>query len=120
MLNPRATYCLERAAFNYLVSTHKYALTERGKRQAEITGAWLREEFGIFDVYYTSYYRRAQETMRLLYPDAQIFEDPRLAEAQRGIYHVLHSDEIERLSPWETERRRREGPYHYRPWCGEN
>lgn len=102
------------------LSTHLYRLTERGRRQAEITGAWLKEHFGVFDVYYSSYYDRAKETVSLMYPDARIYEDARLAEAQRGIFHVLSTEEIEHLFPWEIERKRREGYYHYRPWGGEN
>ena len=108
----------ERAAYH--MPTHGYPLTERGKKQAQITGKYLRERFGNFDYYYTSYYTRAKETMRLMYPEAKIYEDPRLAEAQRGIWHTMTREQIQKQFPGEIERKEREGLYHYRPWGGEN
>ena len=56
----------ERAEFN--VSTHKYALTECGRKQAEITGQFLRSTFGDFDVRYVSYYERSKKLWRLCIP----------------------------------------------------
>jgi broad specificity phosphatase PhoE len=108
----------ERAAYH--MPTHGYPLTERGKKQAEITGNYLRERFGKFDVYYTSYYTRAKDTMKYMYPEAKIYEDPRLAEAQRGIWHTMTTEQIAQQFPSEVERKQREGLYHYRPWGGEN
>jgi broad specificity phosphatase PhoE len=108
----------ERAA--YEMSTHAYPLTERGREQARLTGAWLQEEYGAFDIHYTSYYVRAQETMRIMVPDARVYEDARLAEANRGIYHTYAKEEIARLFPKELERKEREGLYHHRPIGGEN
>lgn len=107
-------------------ATHNYALTSRGRKQAEITGEYLREKFGYFDVNYSSYYRRAKETLQLMYPEVpgepkvKIYEDFRLAEAQRGIYHTLNSEQVKQLYPNEILRRQRENLYHYRPWGGEN
>lgn len=108
----------ERAEFD--VSTHRYGLTEKGRKQARITGEWLKEEYGEFDFYYTSYYERAVETMRLMYPEQKVYEDPRLAEAQRGHYHTLTDDEFAKKYPDELARKQREGLYHYRPFGGEN
>ncbi len=109
----------ERAEFD--CATYRYPLTERGRKQAEITGAYVKSRFGEkFDAYYASYYRRAQETMRLMFPDVKIYEDPRLAEAQRGIYHTMTRSQILKRFPEELERRGREGFYHYRPLGGEN
>ena len=55
------------------IPTHEYALTLRGRRQALMAGLYLNKEFGSFDVYYNSTYRRAKETMTLItYPDASI------------------------------------------------
>ncbi len=104
----------------YEVSTHAYPLTERGRAQARATGDWLRETYGAFDVHYTSYYVRAKETMALMAPEAKVYEDARLAEANRGIYHTYTRDEIARLFPKELERKEREGLYHHRPLGGEN
>lgn len=108
----------ERAGFS--VATHAYGLTERGKKQATITGQYLRKRFEKFDTYYVSYYERSRQTMRLMYPDAHVYEDPRLAEAQRGIWHTMTRDEITARYPDEIRRKEREGVYHYRPIGGEN
>jgi broad specificity phosphatase PhoE len=108
----------ERARFE--VPTHKYVLTPRGRAQAEITGQYLRERFGDFDFYYVSYYARSRETMEIMYPGVKLCEDPRLAEAQRGIYHTMTKEEIMRYFPKELERKEREGWYHHRPLGGEN
>jgi probable phosphoglycerate mutase len=108
----------ERARYD--VPSHAYALTPRGKKQAEITGQYLHDRFGEFDIYYISYYLRSQQTMKIMYPEAKVYEDPRLAEGQRGIWHTLTDDEIAVLYPHEIERRDREGLYHFRPLGGEN
>lgn len=108
----------ERAVFD--VPTHEYALTERGRKQAEITGRYLKDNFGNFDIYYVSYYLRSRDTMSLMYPGVKVYEDPRLAEAQRGIWHTMTKNEIELHYPDEPHRKEREGIYHYRAPGGEN
>lgn len=108
----------ERAAYH--TSSHAYPLTERGREQARITGGWLKERFPAFDVHYVSYYTRAKETMAIMFPEAKVYEDPRLAEAQRGIYHVMTREQMQARYPEELERKEREGLYHYRPPGGEN
>jgi len=115
--NPRSPD--ERAV--YECSTHEYPLTPRGRQQAEITGAYIREKFiAPFDVRYASYYTRAKETAQIVFPEQRIYEDFRLAEAQRGIYHTMTRQEIEKRFPEELKRKEREGLYHYRPIGGEN
>lgn len=104
----------------YGVPSHAYALTPRGKAQAEITGKYLHDRFGEFDIYYVSYYLRSKETMMIMYPEAKVYEDPRLAEGQRGIWHTMTREQIEADFPHEIERRDREGLYHFRPFGGEN
>jgi broad specificity phosphatase PhoE len=108
----------ERAKFE--CGTNAYPLTARGRRQAEITGEYLRNRFGKFDVYYTSYYCRTHETLKIMYPEAHVYEDARLAESQRGIWNALTSEEIQERHPDEVMRKKREGLYHYRPPGGEN
>lgn len=105
---------------NLDVATYAYKLTERGRKQAKITGEFLRKKIGLFDIYYVSYYERSKETMRMMYPKTRVYEDPRLAEGQRGIWHVLTKKQVARKFPWEIIRKEREGLYHYRPWGGEN
>lgn len=104
----------------YPVSTHEYALTARGREQARITGEFLRKREGGFHVYYTSYYRRSKETMQIMFPNAHTYEEPRLAEGQRGIWHTMTEAQIKKRFPGELERKEREGFYHYRPLGGEN
>lgn len=109
----------ERARFE--TPTHDYGLTDRGKRQAQLTKEYIESELKIpFHVRYVSYYRRSRDTMEILLPNQRVYEDPRLAEAQRGIYHAMPSAEIVKRFPEEILRKDREGLYHYRPWGGEN
>ncbi len=105
---------------NFDMATHKYGLTPRGKEQARLTGEYLNKEFGNFDVFYVSYYERSRETMSIMYPRAKVYEDPRLAEAQRGIYHSMTKEQMTARYPEELVRKEREGLYHYRPMGGEN
>lgn len=108
----------ERAGFS--LATHAYGLTERGRKQAELAGQYIRERFGAFNAHYVSYYHRSKETMALLNPDAKVYEDPRLAESQRGIWNTMTRDQIRERFPEEFLRKEREGLYHYRPFGGEN
>lgn len=108
----------ERAQFG--MATYAYPLTSRGREQAKITGEYLHNTFGSFDAYYVSYYERSKETMQIMYPEVKTYEDPRLAEGQRGIFHTMTLEQIRTRFPEELERREREGLYHYRPLGGEN
>lgn len=108
----------ERAAYH--VPSHAYDLTERGRKQAEITGAWLREKYPKVHVRYVSYYKRAKDTMAIMFPGEEVYEDPRLAEAQRGIYNTMTRKQVEARFPEELERKEKEGLYHYRPLGGES
>lgn len=108
----------ERAQYEY--PTYAYPLTELGRGQARILGEYLRATHGAFDAYYTSYYDRAKETMALAYPEAHVYEDDRLAEAQRGIWQTYTREEIAKHFPKEVARKEKEGLYHHRPIGGEN
>lgn len=101
-------------------STKDYSLTPKGREQAETTGRYLRKKFGHFDAYYTSFCRRTKETMEIMFPEAKIVEDARVAEAQRGIWHAMSDLEIDSNFPHERKRRDKEGLYYYRPFGGEN
>jgi len=102
------------------VSTDAYSLTDLGRRQSEITGEWMREHFPHPDVILRSYYTRTRETSDILYPDFPKIDEPLLAERDRGVWHVMTREEIQRMIPWELVRRKRTGPYHYRPIGGES
>lgn len=108
----------ERARWD--VPTHQYKLTERGRRQAEITGQYLRDCFKQFDRYYVSTYARSRETMEIMFPGAKLYEDARLDEANRGIWHTMTDEQIRTRFPEEFARKDREDLYHHRPLGGEN
>ena len=100
--------------------TNLYALTARGRVQAMVTRRWLAEHFPNPDRIIRSYYRRVAETADAIYPDLPKREDERLAEANRGIWHVRTEARIAIEAPFEIDRRKFEGLYHYRPIGGEN
>lgn len=102
------------------VGSNLYELTKLGELQAKHTGTWLREQFPNPDGFYTSYYTRTRATAARLYPGREPYVDERLAEAQRGIWHVMTRAEVERHMPWEIRRREIEGLFHHRPVGGEN
>ncbi|MFA5987377.1 MAG: histidine phosphatase family protein [Candidatus Paceibacterota bacterium] len=104
----------------YGVPTHEYALSARGEEQAKITGEYLKKRFDPFDIHYVSYYKRSRSTMGIMYPDIVPYEDPRLAEAQRGIWHTMTEAQIRARFPEEFVRKERENVYQYRPFGGEN
>jgi broad specificity phosphatase PhoE len=102
------------------VSNFRFKLTKRGKQQAAISGEYVREKFGEFDGYFTSYYERAKETFKIMFPDVCAIEDARLCESQRGILHNLSADQVAAIFPDEAARLAKEGLYHCRPIGGEN
>jgi broad specificity phosphatase PhoE len=55
-----------------------------------------------------------------MYPSVKAYEDPRLAEAQRGVWHTMTTEQMKNRFPEELIRKEREGFYHYRPLGGEN
>ncbi len=99
---------------------HEYELTELGRKQAEVTGKYLREKFCEFDCCFSSHYLRARQTLTIMFPEVPVIEDSRLAEAQRGIWHRMSKEEVRRAYPGEVERKEQEGLYQYRPIGGEN
>jgi len=101
-------------------STNHYALTETGRWQAYKTGQYLQDTYGTFDVHYSSFCKRATDSLAYMYPGAQPIQDARIAEAQRGIRHVHSDDDITTHYPLEDIRREREGFYYHRPFGGEN
>lgn len=103
------------------IPSSRFGLTERGCKQAEYTGAYLRERYrNGFDTYYYSHYKRVQETGRIMFPDARFYEEPRLAEGSRGIWSEMTATEIAERYPHEAARKQKEGHYDYRPIGGEN
>lgn len=99
---------------------YKAPLTEKGVEQCLITRKYLDKNFREFDAYFTSYYTRAIETMKLLHPDAPMYIDDRLAEIQEGIWETMTKEQIQKQYPGEIQRKKIEDSYHHRPLGGEN
>lgn len=105
------------------IPSYKYKLTPFGKKQAKITGEYLNKIYKFpygFDYFFSSYYKRAKETMEIIFPNQKYIEDSRLAEAQRGQYHFLSKKEMKLKYKEELKRKEFEEQYHYRPFGGEN
>ncbi len=62
----------------------EHPLNERGRAQAEMLGAFLRAQGVRFARVYASPLGRAQETARLIAPEAEIVTDERLTEMDYG------------------------------------
>lgn len=101
--------------------SHTWKLTEEGRRQAHITGDWLKaQNYTRFDRYYTSEHRRAVETAVLLdLPEASWFLDPRLRERDYGVMDVAHpNDRNGRFA--ENVQLLKRSPFYGRPAQGES
>ena len=101
---------------------HRFNLTSTGKNQALSAGYFLNTyaPHG-FDDYYVSTFLRAQETFKLLglKDNPEPFEDPRLDEYWRDIFHSMSEADVAVFYPIEHAIAEREGWYHYRPPQGE-
>jgi broad specificity phosphatase PhoE len=102
------------------IANHQFALTERGREQARITGEYLRDQFGAFDTCFCSSFLRTEETLRWMMPRERAVHDARLNEWWRGIWHSLPKTVVEEHFPVEKVIQEREGRYHYRAPGGEN
>jgi len=79
--------------------TSEYRLTDKGIKQAQAAGKWLRNNFeGQFDFYLTSDFARAKETAaHLNLPNAEWEIDPYLVERNHGEFDGLSNTEKEVL-----------------------
>lgn len=104
------------------LASNRYALTELGRQQAAMTRDWLAENYGGDAIYriFASYYKRTCETADICFPGREIRQDPRLAERDRGIEHVLTREQLLEQFPFEAGRLEASGPYHFRPIAGES
>lgn len=113
--------------FRQRPSAH-WRLTERGRAQARVAGAWLRTEIvpsrpptaQVFDRHYTSEYIRAMETAALLeLPHATWYLDPYLRERDFGQLDVMPDAERRARFADEVDRRERDG-FYWAPPGGES
>lgn len=98
-----------------------YRLTDRGRRQASIAGAWIRKNVGaLFDKYFTSEYVRAMETAAMLgLPSARWATEIYLRERDRGILANKTHAERHSMHPDEMQRKERDA-FYWQPSGGES
>lgn len=98
-----------------------YRLTDLGREQARIAGAWIRDNLGDqFDRYLTSEYLRAMETAAFLgLPGALWQLEFYLRERDAGSLDALATDEQFRRFP-EAMRQRDRDAFYWRPPGGES
>ena len=101
-------------------ANHLFALTERGRKQAEEVGKYLQANYSPFDAHFCSTFRRTRETLLLMFPKVEPVTDSRLNELWRGIRHTMPREKIIEVYPEEVAIRQREGEYHYRPPGGQS
>lgn len=94
------------------IADHAIPLTEKGIKQALITGKWLEEEIDLYEkftrVWHSPYLRTVETKNCLLYKnpysetmDPNVREHMLLAEQQFGLFDGLSSDEIRKQFPAE-------------------
>ena len=98
-------------------------LSAKGKYQARKTGAFLAKKFGHFDAIFTSPFKRALDTAKLIaknLPKTKLVIEERIREKEFGIADSLTPSEIKTLFPYEYSRKLKEKKYYYRPIGGES
>lgn len=100
----------------------EFRLTDRGRRQAIVTGEWIRKNIGeTFDFYATSEYVRAMETAGLLgLPNALWHRDIDLRERDHGFADLLHPDHRSREYGEQLERYKKNQLIYPVPGGGES
>ena len=109
----------------YEKPTHMYDIVPSGMAHGEATREYLQRVYpeNHFDAYFHSTYLRAKRTLEVIAPNApreDIYEDSRLNEADRGIFHVMNHEQANLVFPGELARMNRIEFYHYRALGGEN
>lgn len=110
------------------IPDHKIALTAKGRMQATITGQWLIETFGMFDVVYHSNYLRTIETAanivslysKQMQAMIRVRGDSRLRERQPGYSFHMTKAEVDRHFPYFEEYLRTTGYFYAIPPGGES
>lgn len=96
-------------------------LTDEGKRQAVLTGEWLREHGFEFEEHVVSGFLRTMRTASLLaIPDAQWIIDERLCEKDSGILNTLTPSKVRLHIEARGHIRHKHDPYRFRPEHGES
>lgn len=101
---------------------HQFHLSPRGHDEVIEVRDFISATFPEgFSEHYVSTFLRTQLTFSGIFLHNIVpFEDPRLDEWWKGIFHSLSAKEINRFYPKENHVMKREGWYHYRPPQGES
>ena len=110
------------------IPDYKIALTPFGREQAAVTGAALRERFGVPDRIWHSGYRRTIETVDAIvsaWPGAEppmrdIRSNPFIRERDGGYTYDMTTAEAEAAFPWLKEYWDTSGGFFARPPGGES
>lgn len=107
------------------VPDYEIPLTEAGFRQAELTGAALRDRYGTFDVVVDSGYRRTVDTASAILeawptPGAERRSDVFVRERDSGFAYDMTTAEAEAAFPWLEEYWKTSGSFFARPPGGES
>ncbi len=96
-------------------------LTDRGREQARVAGAWLKQHIGpTFDRYLVSGYLRAMETASLLdLPEAVWYQEFYLRERDLGLFEMMSEDDKKSKHP-EAYRQYELDPFYWTPPNGES
>lgn len=98
-------------------------LSKLGKYQAQKTGEYLKRKYKSFDLIFTSPYKRAYDTAKIIIrrlPKIKFIVEERIREKEPGITDGLTRDELKELFPYEYARRMKENKYYYKPMGGES
>ena len=103
-------------------ANHQFKLSPHGQNQVTQVRDFVSSSFpNGFSEYYVSSFLRTQATFRGIWGESVLpFEDPRLDEWWKGIFHSLTKDDIAEYYPIESTTLKREGWYQYRPPQGES
>ena len=101
------------------------ALSEFGEQQSVRLGEWFSEEKEKPTVIFSSPFRRASETARLIQENAkfeniEFFLDERLRERELGIFDRLTTRGVRDRFPVEAAERQKVGKFYFRPTGGES
>jgi 2,3-bisphosphoglycerate-dependent phosphoglycerate mutase len=99
-------------------------LSPAGEEQARALGRWLAEREHDIDVFWSSPYLRARQTLAAALGeragDIRVVVDERLRDRELGILDLLTRRGVAARHPEEAARRRHLGKYYHRPAGGES